>query len=108
MVLTKFKRNPEANSFQIEFDNGFKAELSAEKLRNNCPCAECSGEEVLLYKYAPAKQKDLTPESYQLDKAQMVGNYAIQLSWKDGHNTGLYNWDYLRDLALQNIDTHNS
>jgi DUF971 family protein len=106
MLLTQFKRNPAGGTFHLKFDNGFEADISAEKLRDNCPCAECSGEEVLLYKFAPAKQKNLTPESYIIEKAQMVGNYAIQLFWKDGHNTGLYNWEYLRDLALQNIDNH--
>jgi hypothetical protein len=33
--------------------------------------------------------------SYEIQDAQIVGNYAIQFSWDDGHNSGIYTWDYL-------------
>ncbi|MEO8512247.1 MAG: DUF971 domain-containing protein [Ignavibacteria bacterium] len=101
MQLTQFKRNPDNSSFHISFDDGLESDLSAEKLRNNCPCAECSGEEVLLYKFSSQNKKELTESSFLLEKAEIVGNYAIQLYWKDGHNTGLYNWDFLRELGLR-------
>ena len=100
MLMTGFKRNPDNNSFRVSFDDGFEADITAEKLRNSCPCAGCSGEEVLLYKFKPQNKKLFTENSFLLDKAQIVGNYAIQLFWKDGHDTGLYNWEYLKKLAL--------
>ena len=99
MNLTQFKRNPDNTSFHIAFDDGFEAEISAESLRKNCPCAECSGEEVLLYKYTPQNVKPLTESSFLLEKAEIVGNYAIQLHWKDGHNAGLYRWEFLKELV---------
>lgn len=101
MQLTQFKRNPDNNSFHISFDDGFESDISAKKLREHCPCAECSGEEVLLYKFSPQKTKPLTEDSFLLEKAKIVGNYAIQLYWKDGHNTGLYNWEFIRELAAE-------
>lgn len=101
MQLTQFKRNPDNISFHISFDDGFETDLTAQKLRNNCPCAGCSGEEVLLYKFTPKNKKPLTEDSFLLEKAEIVGNYAIQLFWKDGHNTGLYNWDFIRELAAE-------
>lgn len=102
MILTQFKRNPDNTSFHIKFDNGFEADLTSEVLRKNCPCAGCSGEEVLLYKYTPQNTPELTADSFILEKAELTGNYAIQLFWKDGHNTGLYNWEFLKELALKN------
>lgn len=98
MQLTEFKRNPDTNTYHIKFDDGFEADISAEVIRENCPCAECKGEEVLLHKYVPQNKAPLTVESYQIEKAQIVGNYAIQFFWKDGHNTGLYNWAYLKEI----------
>jgi DUF971 family protein len=38
------------------------------------------------------------PGKYDLKSIAPVGSYAIQLSWGDGHATGLYSWDYLRQL----------
>ena len=99
MILTQFKRNPDNSTFHISFDDGMEFDVPAKLLREHCPCAGCSGEEVLLYKYAPMNKEPLTAESFMLEKAEIVGNYAIQLKWKDGHDTGLYNWQFLRELA---------
>lgn len=104
MTLTQFKRNPDGVSFHISFDDGKEFDLTSKTLREYCPCAECSGEEVLLYKFAPQNKKPLVENSYELVKAEMTGNYALQLTWKDGHNTGLYNWQFLRELAEQNAN----
>jgi DUF971 family protein len=103
MNLTQFKRNPDNTSFHISFDDGFEADITAKVLRENCPCAGCSGEEVLLYKFTPQNKKPLTEDSFLLEKAEIIGNYAIQFSWKDGHNTGLYNWQFLKDLCMRLI-----
>jgi len=99
MILTQFKRNPDNSTFHVSFDDGMEFDVSAKILRENCPCAGCSGEEVLLYKYTPQNKPPLTEDSFMLEKAEIVGNYAIQLKWKDGHDTGLYNWQFLRELA---------
>jgi DUF971 family protein len=37
----------------------------------------------------------------RLIDAEIVGNYALQLNWQDGHNSGIYRWDYLRQLCPQ-------
>jgi len=99
MTLTQFKRNLDGVSFHISFDDGREYDLTSKTLREHCPCAECSGEEVLLYKFSPQNKKPLVENSYELEKAEITGNYALQLTWKDGHNTGLYNWQFLRELA---------
>ena len=37
--------------------------------------------------------------STELDRLEQVGNYAMQLYWKDGHSYGIYSWQYLRELC---------
>ncbi len=42
----------------------------------------------------------LTPaRSYMIESIEMIGNYALQPRWDDGHHTGIYTWDYLRRLC---------
>ncbi len=68
--------------------------LSAEFLRVHSPSAEVQG-------HGPGQQvlqdgkKDV-----RISAIDTVGNYAIRLHFDDGHNTGLYTWDYLRKLCL--------
>lgn len=101
MLLTEFKKIPGSDKYSVKFDDGSSGEISAKDLRENCPCAECKGEEVLLYKFTP-KEKSYSEASFILEKVQTVGNYAIQFFWKDGHNTGIYKWEYLKDLVSTN------
>jgi len=35
---------------------------------------------------------------YEIKNIETVGEYAIQITWKDGHNTGIYSWEYLKDI----------
>lgn len=86
----------------MEFD------LAAHELRDNCPCASCKGEEVLLHKYEPVNKQSVQEQGYQLEKAEPVGSYALKLFWKDEHDTGIYSWEYLRKIASNksNQKTH--
>jgi len=98
MNLTQFKKNPEGFTFHLKFSDGFEGDLSVQQLRDNCPCASCQGEEVMLHKYTPLSRNPVTPSGYELEKAEPIGNYALKLFWKDGHDTGIYSWKYLREL----------
>ncbi len=102
MQLTQFKRNAGENSIHLKFDDGFECDITLKELRENCPCAGCKGEEVLLHKYIPEK-KELSNLAYQLDKAEPIGTYALKLIWRDRHDTGIYSWQYLRNLAEKKI-----
>jgi DUF971 family protein len=97
MRPTSIKRSPEGG-FAITWDDGATTHASAELLRDGCPCAECKGETVLLHSYAPAMQTAL-PGRYEITSIAPVGSYAIQITWGDGHATGLYTWEYLRSLT---------
>jgi DUF971 family protein len=82
----------------IKWNDNTSSEIGLEYLRDECPCASCKGETVLLKTYRPVR-KEKHPEMYKIADIKTVGGYAIQITWKDGHNTGLYTWDNLKQIA---------
>lgn len=70
-------------------------------LREACPCVECrGGHQNMGMEHAPDNILTLIPvRSYTVIELHPIGNYALQPVWDDGHNTGLYTWDYLRHLC---------
>lgn len=85
----------------LKWNDGTSTSIQLKVLRDNCPCASCQGETVLLKTYKPAEQPEL-PGKYVLKNAQQVGSYALQVVWGDGHQTGIYTWEKLRSLSLPN------
>lgn len=83
----------------MKWDDRHESLFTLQELRDQCPCAGCKGETVLFHEYKPVKIPVITPGKYELKNIQPVGNYAIQITWGDGHNTGIYTWEYLRDLC---------
>ena len=86
----------------MQWDDGMTTAYPISFLRDECPCAGCKGETILLHEILPVVQPKL-PGHYVLKGITPVGSYAIQISWGDGHATGLYSWEYLRKIhgALQ-------
>lgn len=82
----------------IKWDDETESKINLRYLRDECPCANCKGETVLLKTYRPPKQQTLNPEMYKINNIEAVGGYAIQVTWKDGHSTGIYSWEYLKKL----------
>ena len=83
----------------IRWDDGVESFIALEKLRRACPCAGCHGEVDILGNLYKSPDKPLTPEAFGLVNFTAVGGYAIQPLWRDGHNSGLFSFDYLRRLA---------
>lgn len=77
----------------IKFDNGSTYALTAELLRVESPSAEVQG-------HSPS-QKQLVSGKADIDitAIEAVGNYAIRLTFSDGHNSGIYTWPYLAELG---------
>ena len=82
----------------IKWDDGRESFIPLEKLRRHCPCAGCQGERDIMGNLYKGPDQPLTPRSFQLTRIVNVGGYAIQPVWADGHNTGLFSFDYLRGL----------
>ena len=87
-----------SKTLKIKWDDKSVSELNLKYLRDECPCASCKGETILLKTYRPPKPTVITTEIYEIKNIEVVGDYAIQITWKDGHNTGIYSWEYLKKL----------
>ncbi len=79
--------------------DGATCTLTLKFLREECPCASCKGEVILGKVYKPMTLPTYTEGMYELTAIETVGNYAMQVSWKDGHSTGIYTWEYLKLLC---------
>jgi DUF971 family protein len=78
---------------EIAFDDGCTFRLTAEHLRVESPSAEVQG-------HSPSERKIVTgKENVRIVNIEQIGNYAVKLAFDDGHQTGIYSWDYLRELA---------
>lgn len=83
---------------EVSFDDGQRFEFSFEFLRVFSPSAEVRGhgigQEVL----------QLGKRDVEITRVEPVGNYAIKPVFSDGHDSGLYSWDYLYDLGQNHDD----
>ncbi len=99
MRPTSIKRT-DKETITITWDDGTVSPFAITLLRDECPCAGCKGETILMHQILPVVQPKL-PGHYDLKSISPVGSYAIQVTWGDGHATGLYSWEYLRNLYLK-------
>jgi DUF971 family protein len=83
----------------IKWDDGGESYIKLETLRRGCPCAGCKGEMDVLGNVYKNPDVPLPPNAFELVRLFNVGTYAVQPVWADGHNTGIYSFDYLRRLA---------
>lgn len=86
----------------IQWDDGSECEYPFVSLRAACPCAECREGCKDLSGKSVSGELEIPLHSVQaskLERLEMVGNYALQLVWNDGHCYGIYPWDYLRELC---------
>lgn len=82
---------------EISWADGQESAYAYEFLRWHCPCAQCAGEMGM-----PGELQfveSLRPEQYQLGSIELVGHYALRPTWRDGHDTGLFAFDRLREMT---------
>ncbi len=94
----QIKRDSAAGELRITWDDGHLSVLPIKLLRDECPCAGCKGEVLFGKVYKPAPLLVFQEGMYKLVSLSAVGQYAIQAVWGDGHDTGIYSWEYLRAL----------
>lgn len=82
----------------IKWDDQAESFIPLESLRRHCPCAACKGEVDVLGNLYKGPEQPLQPASFQLSRIQWVGAYALQPVWADGHESGLFAFDYLRRI----------
>ena len=82
----------------IDWSDGQQSEISIGALRRNCPCAGCRELRQHMSKSRLTVLPTATEGPVTVVKAEPVGNYAIRLTWSDGHDTGIYSYTFLRSL----------
>lgn len=94
--VTRIHYARSARQLELEFADGLEGALDAEFLRVHSPSAEVRGhgpgQAVLVSGKRNVEVLDVRP----------VGHYAIQLVFDDGHDSGIYTWQYLRELVSEN------
>jgi DUF971 family protein len=91
----------------IKWNDGTETFLPLEFLRKACPCAACGGEPDVMGRVV-RPQVTHTPASFRLKSWQLVGSYALQPAWEDGHATGLYTFPYLKQLEAESAAANNA
>jgi len=85
---------------EIDWADGHHSVYPLDGLRKSCPCVECAGGHDLMSQDAnPAIFAAPHSATQTIDHIDEVGNYAMQIFWGDGHNSGIYRWVFLRDLC---------
>ncbi|MEO6051234.1 MAG: DUF971 domain-containing protein [Pyrinomonadaceae bacterium] len=79
----------------IKWSDDAETEYGAAQLRRSCPCATCvnewTGEKIL--------RNESVPDDLTFDQISIVGRYALNFHFSDGHDTGIFSFAYLRGLS---------
>ena len=86
------------NELAIRWNDETESYLDLQFLRRACPCAACGGEPDVLGNII-RPEVSYSEDSFDLAGFQMVGGYALQPIWRDGHSTGIYSFLYLRRIS---------
>ena len=83
---------------RIEWADGFQSVFTLNQLRKMCPCAVCNEQRQNQDPLRILKPDQVFAEAQLMpdNPAEMVGNYALQFFWADGHSTGIYTFEFLR------------
>jgi len=83
----------------LAWSDGQESFITLKDLRKACPCANCQGEPDAMGRVFKPNVM-YVGHSYQAKGMQLVGGYALQINWADGHRSGIYPFDLLRSLGL--------
>ncbi|MCK6560448.1 DUF971 domain-containing protein [candidate division KSB1 bacterium] len=99
-------KKADEQTLQIDWEDGETSFYPLAFLRRRCPCASC--EEARHAKTASNPFRVLQPHEIITDqvtvvRAEVVGRYALHFDWSDGHHEGIYTFDFLRELAQEEV-----
>jgi len=91
---TEIKLHQRSRVLELHFDDGFECNLTCEYLRVYSPSAEVRG-------HGPGQEVlQVGKEDVGIDQLTPSGNYAIKISFDDGHDSGIFTWTYLHELGI--------
>lgn len=91
----ELRLDPARKTLTVRFDTGEQFALAAEYLRVESPSAEVMG-------HGGAQKQIVGGKRHvTIEALEPVGNYAVRIRFDDGHDTGLFSWDYLHELGRE-------
>ncbi len=93
----RFGYDEAARALLVEWMDGQGQAIPFARLRGSCPCALCSGEMGRPGRFQI--DPHLHPGEDELADIQLVGNYGLKVIWADGHDTGIYRFELLRQIG---------
>ncbi len=94
-----------SKGIRIDWKDGHHSEYPLAYLRDECPCASCTGahgtspQKTSYANPQPASPFKMYTPTLKMLRVEEVGAYAVRIDWSDGHNTGIYSFDYLRRIC---------
>ena len=96
-IPTEIKLHQVSRKLEIAFNDGTRFELPYEFLRVYSPSAEVRG-------HGPGQEVlQVGKKNIGIKSVEPVGSYAVTLTFSDGHDTGIYSWDYLYELGANYV-----
>ena len=94
-LMPRIVRRVSPTRTDLEWSDGHFGSYPSWYLRERCPCASCveefTGRKMIV--------EGSIPSTLERISVAPVGNYALAFAWSDGHSTGIYTFDYLRELC---------
>ncbi|RDJ22887.1 DUF971 domain-containing protein [Bosea caraganae] len=90
---TEIRLSKDRRTLHVSFEDGASYALAAELLRVESPSAEVQGHSPTQKQTVPGKRE------VEILRVEPVGHYAVKLGFDDMHDTGIFAWDYLRELG---------
>ena len=83
-----------SSGVQIDWKDGHRSEYTLQYLRDHCPCATCTNKPP-----APPSPLQMYKKVLRMEGVEPVGRYALRFLWNDGHATGIYSFEHLREIC---------
>ena len=87
---------------KIDWRDGHASDYSLAYLRDECPCASCTGAHGTEPQRTSYSKPELFPmfkPTPKMESVEPVGSYALRIYWSDGHSSGIYSFDHLRRIC---------
>ena len=91
---------------EIDWQDGLHSVYTVSYLRTSCPCAMCKTVREEKKQEKSTTKLTILPGNFAkpiiATGAELVGNYALRIDWSDDHGSGIYSFQYLREISPQN------
>jgi DUF971 family protein len=91
-----------SKGIKIDWKDQHHSEYPLAYLRDECPCASCTGAHgttPLKSNYSGAEPFPMYKPALKMIDVEPIGSYAVRIAWSDGHNTGIYSFDHFRRIC---------